>query len=365
MVGYMIEQELRQPAAFRGAVRHDPDHGRGRPGRPGVQGSHQVHRSGLRAGRRGPARRREGWASSRTARSGAGVPSPQPKRIFEIRPIKWLLEQGTIVICAAAAASRRCTRRTARGHWSARRWSSTRTAPAACSRASSPPICTSWRPTSTASTWTGVSRRSVLVRRTTPGRDGAPPVRGRQHGAEGRGRLRVRRQHGQRAAIGALADIERIGRRPGTIVEPGRGLTSPRTRSHLVREASDGWQRQCSTRVVGGPGPAGPLGLHGARRRERDRRRHLHAAGLAGGIRRPGRRLAAHRAGALVLRWSSRGWPDSSPRRAVRTPTPALATGFLRVPHRLGLLDRPLGECRRPGRRPDELPDGQRPSRRR
>ncbi|PYX38196.1 MAG: carbamate kinase [Acidobacteria bacterium] len=28
------------------------------------------------------------------------VPSPIPKRIFEIRPVKWLLEQGTIVICA-------------------------------------------------------------------------------------------------------------------------------------------------------------------------------------------------------------------------------------------------------------------------
>jgi len=28
------------------------------------------------------------------------VPSPLPKRIFEIRPIRWLLEQGTVVICA-------------------------------------------------------------------------------------------------------------------------------------------------------------------------------------------------------------------------------------------------------------------------
>jgi carbamate kinase len=28
------------------------------------------------------------------------VPSPLPRRIFEIRPIKWLLEHGTIVICA-------------------------------------------------------------------------------------------------------------------------------------------------------------------------------------------------------------------------------------------------------------------------
>ena len=27
------------------------------------------------------------------------VPSPLPKRIFEIRPIKWLLEKGTLVIC--------------------------------------------------------------------------------------------------------------------------------------------------------------------------------------------------------------------------------------------------------------------------
>jgi carbamate kinase len=28
------------------------------------------------------------------------VPSPKPHRIFEIRPIRWLLEKGTIVICA-------------------------------------------------------------------------------------------------------------------------------------------------------------------------------------------------------------------------------------------------------------------------
>jgi carbamate kinase len=28
------------------------------------------------------------------------VPAPQPKRIFEIRPIRWLLEKDTVVICA-------------------------------------------------------------------------------------------------------------------------------------------------------------------------------------------------------------------------------------------------------------------------
>lgn len=28
------------------------------------------------------------------------VPSPEPRQIFEIRPIRWLLEQGTVLICA-------------------------------------------------------------------------------------------------------------------------------------------------------------------------------------------------------------------------------------------------------------------------
>jgi len=28
------------------------------------------------------------------------VPSPRPLRVFEIRPIRWLLERGTIVICS-------------------------------------------------------------------------------------------------------------------------------------------------------------------------------------------------------------------------------------------------------------------------
>jgi carbamate kinase len=31
------------------------------------------------------------------------VPSPMPQRIFEIRPVKWLLERGTVVICAGGA----------------------------------------------------------------------------------------------------------------------------------------------------------------------------------------------------------------------------------------------------------------------
>jgi carbamate kinase len=33
------------------------------------------------------------------------VPSPQPKRIFELRPIKWLLEHNTIVIAAGGGGT--------------------------------------------------------------------------------------------------------------------------------------------------------------------------------------------------------------------------------------------------------------------
>jgi carbamate kinase len=43
----------------------------------------------------------KGWAFRQDgAQWRRVVPSPQPKRIFEIRPIKWLLERDTIVICA-------------------------------------------------------------------------------------------------------------------------------------------------------------------------------------------------------------------------------------------------------------------------
>jgi carbamate kinase len=43
----------------------------------------------------------KGWAFKKDGDKWRRVvPSPMPKRIFEHRPIKWLLEKGTIVICA-------------------------------------------------------------------------------------------------------------------------------------------------------------------------------------------------------------------------------------------------------------------------
>ena len=43
----------------------------------------------------------KGWVFKRDgAHLRRVVPSPAPKRIFELRPIRWLLEHGTVVICA-------------------------------------------------------------------------------------------------------------------------------------------------------------------------------------------------------------------------------------------------------------------------
>jgi carbamate kinase len=45
--------------------------------------------------------REKGWTFRQDGETWRRVvPSPRPKRIFEIRPIRWLLEQGTVVICA-------------------------------------------------------------------------------------------------------------------------------------------------------------------------------------------------------------------------------------------------------------------------
>ncbi|MBY5924385.1 MULTISPECIES: carbamate kinase [unclassified Halomonas] len=43
----------------------------------------------------------KGWAMAKDGdHYRRVVPSPRPKRIFEIRPLRWLLERGTVVICA-------------------------------------------------------------------------------------------------------------------------------------------------------------------------------------------------------------------------------------------------------------------------
>lgn len=101
MIGYMIEQELgnilpfEQPlATILSMVEVDPDDPAfQKPTKPigPVYTEEEARRL----------EKKEGWTM---APDGNGfrrvVPSPLPKRIFQIRPVRWLLEKGCVVICA-------------------------------------------------------------------------------------------------------------------------------------------------------------------------------------------------------------------------------------------------------------------------
>jgi carbamate kinase len=101
MIGYMIEQELgnllpfEQPfATILSMVEVDPDDPAfANPSKP-IGPVYTEEESRHLA-------EEKGWAM---APDGDGfrrvVASPLPKRIFQIRPVKWLLEKGCIVICA-------------------------------------------------------------------------------------------------------------------------------------------------------------------------------------------------------------------------------------------------------------------------
>ncbi len=104
MIGYMIEQELgnlmpfEQPfATILSMVEVDPDDPAFQnPTKPiGPLYSEEEARK---------LQEEKGWTMALDTPDGDKlrrvVPSPMPKRIFEIRPIKWLLERGCIVICA-------------------------------------------------------------------------------------------------------------------------------------------------------------------------------------------------------------------------------------------------------------------------
>jgi len=101
MIGYMIEQELgnllpfEQPfATILTMVEVDPgDPAFGRPTKPigPVYTEEQARRLA----------EKHGWSVKAEGEEWRRVvPSPLPRRIFEIRPIRWLLDRGVIVICA-------------------------------------------------------------------------------------------------------------------------------------------------------------------------------------------------------------------------------------------------------------------------
>jgi carbamate kinase len=101
MVGYLIERELgnrlpfdRPVATLLTMIEVDPDDPAfGDPSKPIGPLYNQADADAL-AAERGWAFRPDGYRLRRV------VPSPAPKRIFEHRQIAWLLEHGTVVICA-------------------------------------------------------------------------------------------------------------------------------------------------------------------------------------------------------------------------------------------------------------------------
>ncbi len=101
MIGYMIEQELgnilpfEQPfATILSMVEVDPDDPAFQnPAKPigPVYTEEEARRIAAE----------KGWSIAPDGdKFRRVVPSPLPKRIFQIRPVKWLLERGCIVICA-------------------------------------------------------------------------------------------------------------------------------------------------------------------------------------------------------------------------------------------------------------------------
>ncbi len=101
MIGYMIEQELGNLLPFEvpfatvlTMVEVDPDD-------PGFQNPTKFVGPVYEKDEADRLAAEKGWVVKLDgAKWRRVVPSPLPKRIFEIRPIRWLLDQGTVVICA-------------------------------------------------------------------------------------------------------------------------------------------------------------------------------------------------------------------------------------------------------------------------
>jgi carbamate kinase len=101
MIGYLIMQELgnRLPfdkplATFLTMIEVDPgDPAFDNPTKP-IGPIYSAWEADKLAAEKGWAFRPDGESMRRV------VPSPQPKRIFGVRPVEWLLEHGTVVICA-------------------------------------------------------------------------------------------------------------------------------------------------------------------------------------------------------------------------------------------------------------------------
>jgi carbamate kinase len=101
MIGYMIEQELGNLLPFEVPFATILTMVEVDPADPAFQDPTKFVGPIYDQGEADRLKAEKGWVFKLDgAKWRRVVPSPLPKRIFEIRPIQWLLEQGTIVICA-------------------------------------------------------------------------------------------------------------------------------------------------------------------------------------------------------------------------------------------------------------------------
>lgn len=101
MIGYMLEQELGnllpadQPlATILTMIEVDPNDPAFQDPTKFVGPIYDADQANRIAAEKGWTMKQDGTSWRRV------VPSPQPKRVFEIRPIRWLLEKKVVVICA-------------------------------------------------------------------------------------------------------------------------------------------------------------------------------------------------------------------------------------------------------------------------
>jgi carbamate kinase len=222
MIGYMIEQELGNLLPFEvpfatilTMVEVDPDD-------PAFGDPTKFIGPVYVASEADRLKAEKGWVFKRDGEHWRRVvPSPLPRRIFEIRPIQWLLEKGTIVICAGGGGIptmyARGGSRTLAGVECV--IDKDRASELLARQLEADLFVMATDVDGVYLDWGTPSARRLA--RTTPAELRAAQFAGGSMGPKVEAACAFVEATGQRAAIGALADIERIvDGSAGTLVEP-------------------------------------------------------------------------------------------------------------------------------------------------
>lgn len=222
MIGYLIEQELgnllpedKPFATILTMVEVDPaDPAFEHPTKfigPVYEESEAQHLAAAR-----------GWVVKRDGEHWRRVvPSPEPRRIFEIRPIRWLLERGTVVICTGGGGIPTMFLPGTNTLVGAEVVIDKDRASALLARELEADIFIMATDVDAVYRDWGTPQRSAIGR-TTPGELEAHSFPAGSMGPKVQAAIGFVRSTGRRAAIGALADVGRIVEdRAGTLVDPG------------------------------------------------------------------------------------------------------------------------------------------------